>query len=147
MRPWGRQSSRSTRLTFTYDESGLRLVRRTRRPKGAPVGDDLDRAPGADRIWVEVNDARGSTIYRLTLRDPLRRSVEVFSPDGHIDRVPRAPTQGVLTVVVPDDRRASVVVVVAGPDARIAQPALAGEPGTRRELIRIAADDQQGVTG
>jgi hypothetical protein len=133
---------RSTRLTFRYDETGVHLTRRTRRPKGAPRGDDLERAPTPDRIWAEVRDGRGRPLYRVTLRDPLRQTAEVFSPEGRATRVPSAPSRGVFTFVVPDDRRASLVVVVAGPQARIAQPALAGEPGTTRELVRIATNDR-----
>lgn len=101
-----RRGPRSVRLTFEYDDTGqLRVVRRTTRPKPAPPGDDLDRDPRPDQIWVEVRAQNGRRLYRKVLRDPLQQTAEVFHPDGRITRVPTAPGRGVFTVVVPDERR------------------------------------------
>lgn len=133
-----RSGPRSVRLTFEYDDSGqLRVVRRTVRSKPAPPGDDLDRDPQPDRIWVEVRARDGRRLYRKVLRDPLQQTAEVFHPDGRITRVPKAPGRGVFTVVVPDEKAAEVIVVVAGQDARIAQPAFRDRVGGQpRELAR-----------
>jgi hypothetical protein len=138
---FSRRGDRSTRFTVEYGESGFRLTRRAERPKGAPIGDPLDRAPSPDRIWIEARDSSGRPIYRTTLRDPVRQTVEVFDPAGHIARVPRARRSGVFTFVVPDDRRIDAIVVIAGPGASIG-PDRAGGPGTTRELLRIAPDQQ-----
>jgi hypothetical protein len=127
------------RLTFEYDDTGqLRLVRRTTRPKPAPPGHDLDRDPRPDRIWIEVRDRDERRLYRRVLRDPLQQTAEDFHRDGRITRVPKAAGRGVFTVVVPDEKKATVVVIVAGPDARIAQPAFRDRVGGQpRELARV----------
>ena len=138
---FAKRGDRSTRFTVEYGESGFRLIRRSDRPKGAPIGDVLDRAPSPDRVWVEARDSSGRLVYRTTLRDPVRQTVEVFGPDGLITRVPRSRPSGVFTFVVPDDRQIAAIVVLAGPAASIA-PGGAGGPGTTRELIRIAPNQQ-----
>jgi hypothetical protein len=135
----GAEPSRSKRLTFTYDASGVRLTRETIREKPAPRGDDLRRAPRPDRLWVEVRGSTGAVLYRQTVADAIPQHAEVFEPDGRIRSVPYTPDTGVFSVIVPFDDRTEEAVVVAGPQAEFAQEGL--EPaalakGEPRELAR-----------
>ena len=132
--------ARSERLTFEWDAAGVRLSRRITREKGAPRGDDLERPPRPDSLWIEVRDAGGTVQYRRGLRDAINQRAEVFEPDGTIQSVPYAPETGVFTVVVPVDRRAREAVILAGPEAELAQAGLQpgpGEEGRVRELARV----------
>jgi hypothetical protein len=137
--------ARSERLTFEWDASGVRLSRRITREKGAPRGDDLERPPRPDSLWIEVRDAGGTVRYRRGLRDAITQHAEIFEPDGRIHAARYAPETGVFTVVIPVDRRAKEAVVVAGPQAELAQPGLQpgpGEEGRARELARAPLEEQ-----
>ena len=140
LRRSGRDRPGSERLTFEYDQAGVRLLRRTPREKPAPPGDDLGRAPRADAVWAEVRSAAGETLYRKTLREPIPQTTEVFDPEGRIQSVPYAPESGVFSVVLPVGPEAEAVVVTAGPEVRLAQPGLRAAPdeeGRPRELVRV----------
>jgi hypothetical protein len=131
---------RSVRLTFAYDDAGIRLVRRTRRHRPPPPSDDPRRAALPRALTAELRTARGALIFRRVLHDPIPRSVEFLGPNGKFQRAPGGPRSGVFTVVVPFTRRADHLVLLAGPEVRLAQPALApraGEERRRRELARI----------
>jgi hypothetical protein len=132
--------ARSERLTFEWDAQGVRLARRITREKPAPRGDDLDKEPRPDSVWIEVRGGNGEVVYRRGLRDAITQHAEVFEPDGRIRAIPYAPDTGVFTVVVPLERRAGQAVVVAGPQAELAQPGLQPGPGEAdrpRELARV----------
>jgi hypothetical protein len=133
--------ARSERLTFEWDRSGVHLARRTTREKPAPRGDDLDKAPRPESVWIEVRRENGDVVYRRGLRDAITQHVEVFEPDGRIRAVPRAPETGVFSVVVPLEPRAAQAVVVAGPQASLAQQGLQPGPGEAegpRELAQVS---------
>ena len=137
----GRDRPRSERLTFEYDQAGVRLVRRTPREKPAPPGDDLGTPPPADTLWAEVRGAAGETLYRRTLRDAVPQRTEVFEPEGRIRSVPYAPETGVFSVVLPVGPPADEALVIAGPEVRLAQPGLRASPdeeGRPRELVRVS---------
>ncbi|HWM14804.1 MAG TPA: hypothetical protein VNO56_10005 [Gaiellaceae bacterium] len=141
LRRSGRDRPGSERLTFEYDQAGVRLVRRTPRGKPAPPGDDLGTPPRADTLWAEVRSATGETLYRRTLRDAIPQATEVFEPEGRIRSVPYAPESGVFSVVLPVGPEADAAIVTAGPDARITQPGLRASPdeeGRPRELVRVS---------
>jgi hypothetical protein len=133
--------ARSERLTFEWDAAGVRLRRRITREKPAPRGDDLDTAPRPEGVWIEVRGAGGEVVYRRALRDAIPQHAEVFEPGGRIRAIPFAPETGVFTVVVPLGRQAGQqAVVVAGPQAELAQPGLQPPPGEAdrpRELARV----------
>lgn len=137
MRPRGD----SLRLIFEYDENGIRLVRRARRGKPAPVGDIADRPVAADKIFLEVRSKDGRASFRRILRDPIPQTTEVFEPDGKITRVPVRQPRGVFTTVIPSDRRADHLVILAGPAVELAEPGFALAPearGRTREIFRTS---------
>ena len=133
--------ARSERLTFEWDAQGVRLTRRITREKPAPRGDDLEKPPRPDSLWVEVRRGDGDVVYRRGLRDAITQYAELFEPDGRIRAVPYAPETGVFTVVVPLGEQAETVAIVAGPHAELAQPGLRagpGEEGRPRELATVS---------
>jgi hypothetical protein len=93
---------RALRLTFSYEGDEVRLVNQRSLEMIAPPTDELS---GHEQgFWVEVRDDRDETLHRLVMEDPLRRDVEVFSPDAEqsVYRVPVEKSSGLFVVVVPD---------------------------------------------
>jgi hypothetical protein len=134
-------SSGSLRLTFAYDEAGLRLAGSNRRTKPAPRSDDERGEGPANAVTAELRAADGRPLFRRVLREPIPQSVEVAGDDGVLRRVARPRSRGAFVVVVPDVAAATEVVIDAGPDVALEQPAFA-EPATarrrRRQLGRFA---------
>ena len=127
---------RSLRLTFRYDDAGLRLVDRTPRRSPAPPTEQLDRDAPPGAIVLELRSARDEVRYRQSLVDPIPQSLEAGVGDGTFQRVNHARSSGGFSVVVPAPERGSVVVVSAGPAVVLAQPGLraVSRPGRWREL-------------
>jgi hypothetical protein len=138
--------ARSLRLTFRYDEDGLRLARRTRRAGGAPRSAPLDREPPAGALVLELRTASDKVLYRQLLSDPIPQSLEAGDGKGGFRRVDHTRKSGAFTVVVPASEEATVVVVSAGPGVELAQRALAPPPGPRRwrELTRSSLERSDG---
>jgi hypothetical protein len=127
------------RLTFAYDDAGLRLASRTPRRKPAPPGASFDREPPPNAVVLELRSQEGSVLYRQILADPIPQSLEAIDPDGRLRRVAYARPSGGFSAVVPRVGEPAVVVVSAGPEVELAQPALAAPPGAPlrwRELVR-----------
>jgi hypothetical protein len=135
---------RSLRLTFWYDEDGVRLVRRTRRGSPPPPSEPLDRDPPSGAVVAEVRSADGEVRYRRYLVNPIPQTHECFT-DAGIRRVPYARPSGAFTTVVPPVGAHAVVVVLAGPAVRFAQPALRTPraPGRWRELVRASLEESR----
>lgn len=138
--------TRSLRLTFRYDENGLRLARRTRRGGGARTSAPLDREPPAGALVLELRTASDKALYRQLLSDPIPQSLEAGDGKGGFRRVDHSRPSGAFTVVVPAPEDATVVVVSAGPGVELAQRALAPPPGPRRwrELTRASLEGRNG---
>src|SRR3712207_91971 len=104
---------RAVRLTFTYEGDEVRLASRQPVEMIAPPGDELSgREQG---FWVEVRDEKDDTLHRLVMQDPLRRDVEVFSPDPErsVYRAPVEEPSGLFVVVVPDLEEADHVALMS----------------------------------
>jgi hypothetical protein len=133
----------SVRLTFAYDDAGLRLASRSPRRKPPPPGAPLDREPPPNAAVVELRSRDGEVRYRQVLTDPVPQSLEALDPDGRLRRVAYAQPTGAFSVVVPRPAGAAVVVVLAGPRLELAQPGLAAPPGVPhrwRELARVTLE-------
>lgn len=140
----GRTASGSFRLTFAYDESGLRLAGSNRRSKPAPRSDD-ERGDGpTNAVTAELRAADGTTLFRRVLREPIPQSVEIAGDDGALRRVAVARSRGAFVVVVPDLAAAEEIVVDAGPDVVLSQPGFVEPPAARRRRRRLGRFDMPG---
>lgn len=134
-----RPPTRSVRLTFAYDDDGLKLVDRTARRGAAPPTAPLDRDPPPGAVVVEVQAEGGGALYRTLLADPIPQSLEAVDADGTLRRHAHAAPRGAFTAVVPAPAEATMLVVAAGPAVTFAQPGLAAPRDARprrRELLR-----------
>jgi hypothetical protein len=98
------RGSTALRLTFTTDETGLKLVDSRRIRMRVPAGERVDERGETDgRVgsWVEVRDAEDEVLYRRRTRPIARETVEVPRVGGGFDRVP-TPMPRVVSVLVPD---------------------------------------------
>ncbi|MEZ5101046.1 MAG: hypothetical protein R3C15_14870 [Thermoleophilia bacterium] len=123
-KPAGPPKPQSLRLTFAYDEEGVRLVRSAERPKPAPPGADLARERPPGRIAVELRRSNGKVLYRAALG-------ETISPTA---------SSGTFSAVVPIESNGDHVALVAGERVALVQPALAAaleRSGAKRELGRF----------
>jgi hypothetical protein len=129
------------RLTFAYDENGVRLVRRTLRTKDAPPADDEQQAARELAITAELRDREGRMLFRRVLTDPFPESIEFPTGDGGFRRT-AAPESGVFTLVAPHDERLHEVVVLAGRGIRPGLQAFREareQEGERTVLARVPA--------
>ncbi len=127
----------SRRLTFAYDEQGVRLVRHADRAKPAPSSDSLDGVPHERTVVAEVRSANGEAIYRRSIPGALPTDVELFEPDGSMRREPLVMKQGVFTVVVPLTDVADHVVVDAGPQVAIPQFEVSADAKQRNDRVLL----------
>jgi hypothetical protein len=104
------------RLTFEYDDTGVRLVAQQRVAMLAPPDDSDLTYAARSGYWVEVRDAEGRGLYRQILVDPMPSHFEVHSPEpGALPTRVAVPagTPGVFQAVVPDLPGAHDVVLHA----------------------------------
>jgi hypothetical protein len=137
----GAEEPRSLRLTFRWDDDGLRLFSRTQRRSPAPPSEPLtEPPPGA--ITLELRSRTGEVRYRRFLPDPIPQTLEAADDEGRLQRIPFAAPSGSFSAVVVPPEPGEVVVVSAGPAVRFAQPGLRGAPGTSawRELLVTSAE-------
>lgn len=135
----GEEPTRSLRLTFAYDESGIRLAAWNRRSKPAPRGHDERVAAPRNGISVELRDDMGVPLFRRLLAEPIAQTVEVVAEAGHLQRLPIARPNGTFIVVVPNLIAAVEISIDAGPDVVLRQQAFASGPAEpqRRRLARF----------
>jgi hypothetical protein len=118
---------RAVRLTFTYEGDQVSLASRQPVEMIAPPTDQLSGYEGEQGFWIEVRNDREETLHRRVMQDPLRRDVEVFSPDPEhsVYRVPVEKVSGSFVVVVPELEEADHVSLMssAAPSAAARAPA------------------------
>lgn len=93
------------RLTFEYDDDGVRLVAQQRVAMMAPPDDSQLTHDARAGYWVEIRNAEGHGLYRQILVNPMPSNREVHSPapDRHPTHVAvGAGSAGVFQAVVPD---------------------------------------------
>jgi hypothetical protein len=120
--------SGAIRLLFEYSGEQISLVGQHRVDVAVP-GVDIhsELRPGH---FVEVRTADGSPLARVTIREDMSGSAEVF-PEDHsepISRIQKEAVQGAFTVVVPAPLAAQSVAVirVSAPDSAFAPPPAGG---------------------
>ena len=133
---------RSVRLTFHYDEHGLRLAARTPRRSPPPPTEPVNGEPPNGAIVLDLRSAAGEVRYRRFLIDPIPQTIETGTGEGGLRRIAHAPPSGSFTAVVPPPETGALLVVSVGPAVRLAQPALHAGPGPARwrELLRTSAE-------
>jgi hypothetical protein len=133
---------RSVRLTFRYDDRGLRLAARTPRRSPAPPTEQLDAEPPPGAIVLELRSSTDAVRYRRFLVDPIPQTLEAGTAQGGLRRFAHAPPSGSFTAVVPAPEPGELVVISAGPAVRFAQPGLQPGPGAPRwrDLVRTSAE-------
>lgn len=96
-------TAQSLRLIFSYEGEELRLESRQPITMAAPPSQRIESGQNRTGFWTEVRDARGSVLHQRAIHNPVRRFVEVFSPDPEqpISYVPVQQPQGAFAVVVP----------------------------------------------
>lgn len=131
------------RLIYEYEDGEVRLVSQ-QRVDVAVSGFDLGEAPTVDH--VEVRDAEGAALSRVTVRDALPDSLEVFGEPGDaITRVPDTVRRGAFTVVVPAPTAAARVVLQRPAPPEAAPPP--GERGVEPAAPTVLSDDAIEETG
>jgi hypothetical protein len=106
---------RARRLTFAYNESGLNLVSHADRLKPAPPSDRIDQPTDPRSVVAELHALTGEVVYRRRIPGAFPTDVEVPDPAGRMHRAPARRSSGTLSVIVPIRRKASHVVIAAGP--------------------------------
>jgi hypothetical protein len=125
------------RLTFRYEDGGIRLVGRQRVAKLALPSDSVTGYDGQQGFWVELRTPDGRTVYRRVMEDPFSDQLEIFFPDPErpIVRRQRQDRSGTFIVEVPEAEEVDRLLLFssAGPGARAA-----GEAGPAIEVARVA---------
>ena len=141
-----KRAGKAVRLTFAYDQDGIRLIDRTkvqkRPPEPAPEP-DVRRAG----LTAELRAAGDRATYRQTIDQGLPRDVEVFDPKltRGVYRSPEPLREGAFSIIVPDDAEAEELVLLTAPEpARRrpgAGPTFSGAPGRPVEIARFRLKD------
>lgn len=110
----------SVRLIFSYDGEVIALKSRQPVTMTAPPSDPFEGGKGRTGSWIEVRDAKGAVLHRRAMHDPVRRFVEVFSPDPEqpITYVPVREPHGAFAVLVPIVPGADHVAVMGAAPVR-----------------------------
>lgn len=109
---------RAVRLTIAYDGDRMEMVSQQSVAMRVPPSDPLEAvAEERSGFWVDLKDAQDRTLFRRVLHDPIRRDVEVFSPDPRqtVQRVPVAEPRGVFSVILPEIEAAQAVSLIGSP--------------------------------
>lgn len=131
---------RAVRLTLAYDDAGVRVIDRTPvdmpvppsvpEPESFRVAGPREASPlPAHAVVTELRTADDDTTYRQVVEHAIPHDQEVFDPsvERGMRRHPVPPPSGVFTVIVPDDRAADAVVLLAHPASTGAERALTPE--------------------
>jgi len=149
---------RAVRLTIAYEGDRMELVAQQSVAMKVPPSDPVEGGPGPagpgvdlgepgegavarTGFWVDVKDAEDRTLYRRVMHEPIRRDVEVFSPEPR-QTVQRAPLEtaeprGVFTVVLPEIEAAQAVSLI-GPRPQPAEPTGPATPAGLAKQITAA---------
>ena len=108
-------TSTAVRLTFAYKDGVIQLVSQTPVQMVLPPSDPLPASRGVQGFWVELQNPVGKGLFRRVMPNPIPVDTEVFTgdPSRPITRTPQAPSEGVFTVVVPQNADAASVVLVS----------------------------------
>lgn len=128
------------RLIFESADGEVRLIRKSRVDMVAPAPPvDIDqRGPG---VYAEVRDGADRTIYRTNVSAQFHPTVEVFNPDGPVQRVDVPNQKRVVVLVVPESPDAQSLALVrhGGQEEQAVQGRLRAEfTAAEEELLRVS---------
>ena len=102
------------RLTFTYNQSDLRIVAVQRVAMIPPPGEPQPIHPGQAGFWVELRGGDDDLLYQRVLHTPFRYEVEVFEERSiHSEKI-NSP-QGMFELLVPDIPQAQTLRLFGSP--------------------------------
>ena len=122
---------RSVRLTFHYDEHGLRLAGRTPRRSPPPPTEPVNGEPPNGAIVLDLRSAAGEVRYRRLLSIRYLRRLRQAPARAAFDASRTRRRSGRSRRSLPRRRRVPLLVVSVGPAVRLAQPALHAVPDPR----------------
>lgn len=134
-----RRQDRSLRLTFRFEGDQISLTERREVAMAAPPSEELGRKGAEDRsgFWLEVQDGQGRTLYRRTIRHPIRANAEIALEDGTFTNRVSVADRGAFSLVVPN----------LGPDAELALFASPVDrphvPEPASEVLRVPLRDDR----
>ena len=138
--PWGQ----SLRLTFRIVDGEVKLMSFERLDMVCPRPLGVTPEPGKHGgFWIDLRDESNNVLYYRVLDNPLGDSVEVYSPDGKIERVSGAVNGNTFEVTLPDDSNAKTIVFWG--ESLEPVTTRQGPSTTARELARF--DVPQGMRG
>jgi hypothetical protein len=132
------RSSRTLRLTFSYEGGTVRLVSRMSVDMIAPAASPTPIREGQSGFWYELRDRSGRVLYQRALHNPIRIESEVYPVDQTqpIRHVPVNRPRGNFDLLVPDMAEADNVILFSSP----LDPANSAAPA--RELARFRLKEE-----
>jgi hypothetical protein len=103
----------TTRLVFSYDENGIKLIDKRSLNMIAPPSDKLDVKGQQGGFWYEVRDEKAATLYRRVIPNPIQQFVEVRSnnPDQPFTWEKVEKPSGMFVLFMPEIKSAQEVVL------------------------------------
>jgi len=115
---------RALRLMFAYENGVVHLVSRQEVDMTLPPEDAPAQGP-EQGFWAELRDTSGKALFRRVMHNPIPVDTEVFSdtPERNMARVDGAPTEGMFSIVVPNDPCAAELALFSSHhEAAVAPP-------------------------
>lgn len=103
----------TTRLVFSYDENGIKLVGKRTLKMIAPPSDKFDEKGQQSGFWYEVKDEKAVTLYRRVIPNPIQPYIEVRSdnPDKPFTWEKVDKPSGIFVLFMPEIKKAQEVVL------------------------------------
>ncbi|HWQ46656.1 MAG TPA: hypothetical protein VN376_07305 [Longilinea sp.] len=107
----------TTRLVFSYDQNGIKLVDKRTLKMIAPPSDQLEVKGQQNGFWYEVKDAKQTTLYRRVIPNPIQQFVEVRSdnPDQPFTWAKVDKPAGMFVLFIPEIKTAQEVLLFSSP--------------------------------
>lgn len=140
----------AVRLMFTYEGDQVTLIDRQRVEKVLPPSDPLDEKLDASGFWYEVQNDRGTPLYRLVRANPIATSVEIRTGDFDrpFERRDVEKPNGTFFVLVPELPDGQEVVLFSSPVVPgDAEKSLQAASEVARVSLRDEPDGDPGQSG
>lgn len=127
------QLNRALRLTFSYEDSNVRLASIQKVEMLAPPSDPIRAQDGQEAgFWYELRDGEGRTLYRRVIQNPIKFAFEVRSdPERPLAWQKVSGPRGEFVLLMPELEKAKTLVLFSSP----LEPE--GALGPAKELTRF----------